>query len=293
MTYYPSFRKPSCLANWTSKKHTGMWNWMTDQACWRQWSLRLVDTDGQDSHLDWKSPVISSREKLTEALGDIQGVFTIADDIIVTGCGDTISEAEHDNTEKLKLLYSRCKQAKIILNDDKKVIGLKEITFHWHKITSEGVKADDGKIKAIIDMPSPTDISGVKRFCGVVQYMAKFLPSLSTTLEPLRTLTRKDAPMAWTKKCEKAFTDVKKQLTGTPVLVYFNPDLELTLQTDSSKDGLGVVLLQNGSHLDFLPQRNENGLRLKRRHYLSYSDLKDLISILTAEKSSLKIITSP
>lgn len=119
-------------------------------------------------------------------------------------------------------------------------------------------------------MPSPTDISGVKRFCGVVQYMAKFLPSLSTTLEPLRTLTRKDAPWTWTKKCEKAITDVKKQLTGTPVLVYFNPDLELTLQTDSSKDGLGVVLLQNGSHLDHLPQRNENGLRLKRRHYLSY-----------------------
>lgn len=74
--------------------------------------------------------MISSREKLTEALGDIQGVFTIADDIIVTGCGDTISEADHDNTEKLKLLYSRCKQAKIILNDDKKLIGLKEITFH-------------------------------------------------------------------------------------------------------------------------------------------------------------------
>lgn len=152
--------------------------------------------------------------KLIEALGDIKGVFTIADDIIVTGCGDTISESEHDNTEKLKLLYSRCKQAKIILNDDKKVIGLKEIPFHGHKITSEGVKADDGKIKAIIDMPSPTDISGVKRFCGVVQSMAKFLPSLSTTLEPLRTLTRKDTPWAWTKKCEKAFTDVKKQLNA-------------------------------------------------------------------------------
>lgn len=191
------------------------------------------------------------QRKLTEAFGDIEGVFTIADDIIVTGCGDTISEAEHDNTENLKLLYSRCKQAKIILNDDKKVIGLKEIIFHGHKITSEGVKADDGKIKAIIDMPSPTDISGVKRFCGVVQYMAKFLPSLSTTLEPLRTLTRKNAPWAWTKKCEKAFTDVKKQLTGTPVLVYFNPDLELTLQTDSSKDGLGAVLLQNGKPIEY------------------------------------------
>lgn len=144
-------------------------------------------------------------------------------------------------------------------------------------------------------MPSPTDISGVKRFCGVVQYMAKFLPSLSTTLEPLRTLTRKDALWAWTKKCEKAFTDVKKQLTRTPVLVYFNPDLELTLQTESSKDGLVAVLLQNGKavHLDHLPQRNENGLRMKRRHYLSHLDSKDFISIITAEKLSLKIITTP
>lgn len=75
----------------------------------------------------------------------------------------------------MKLLYSRCKQAKIILNDDKKVTGLKVITFHRHKITSEGVKADDEKIKATIDMPSPTDISGLKRFCGAGQYMAKFL----------------------------------------------------------------------------------------------------------------------
>ncbi|XP_062621337.1 uncharacterized protein K02A2.6-like [Saccostrea cucullata] len=191
------------------------------------------------------------QRKLTEALGDIEGVFTIADDIIVTGCGDTIPEAELDNTEKLKLLYSRCKQANIILNDDKKEIGLREIKFHGHKITSEGVKADDGKVKAIIDMPSPTDISGVKRFCGMVQYMSKFLPSLSTTLEPLRTLTRKDTPWTWTKKCEKAFNDVKKQLTCTPVLAYFNPDLELTLQTDSSKDGLGAVLLQNGKPIEY------------------------------------------
>lgn len=100
------------------------------------------------------------------------------------------------------------------------MIGLKGITFHGQKITSEGVKADDEKIKAIIDIHSPTDICCVKRFCGVVQYMVKFLPSLSTTLEPLRTLTRKGTPWAWTKKCEKAITDVKKQRTGTHMFLF-------------------------------------------------------------------------
>jgi hypothetical protein len=50
------------------------------------------------------------QRKLTEVLGDIDGIFTIADDIIVTGCGDDLQETEQDNAEKLKLLYSRCKQ---------------------------------------------------------------------------------------------------------------------------------------------------------------------------------------
>lgn len=58
----------------------------------------------------------------------------------------------------------------------------------------------------------------------------------------------------------------QEQLDGTPVLVYFNPDLELILQTNISKDGLGAVL--------HLPQHKENGLRLKRRSYLSYLDSK-------------------
>lgn len=115
-------------------------------------------------------------------------------------------------------------------------------------------------------------------------------------LEPLRTLTRKDIPWASTKKCEKAFTDVKKQLqlTGTPVLVYFNPDLELTLHI-SAKMVLSSCRTENilSMHVDHSPQRNENGFRLKRIHYISYLDSKDLISIPTAERSSLKMITSP
>jgi hypothetical protein len=45
-------------------------------------------------------------------------------------------------------LYDQCKEQKIILNDEKKEIGLTEITFHEHKITSDGVKVDDKKVNA-------------------------------------------------------------------------------------------------------------------------------------------------
>lgn len=124
-------------------------------------------------------------------------------------------------------------------------------------------------------MPRPIDIACVKKLCGV-QYMAKFLASLFTTLESLRTLTRKDTPWAWLRACEKTITGVKKQLSGSPVLAYFNPDLELTLHTRCSKDVLGLsscrTEILSHMHLDYLPQHNKNGLRLKRRHYLSYLD---------------------
>lgn len=191
------------------------------------------------------------QRKLNEALEGLEGTFTIADDIIIAGQGSNDGEARHDNEKKLQRLYNRCEERNVVLNNDKKEIGLKEITFHGHTITTEGVKADPKKISAILKMSSPTDAAGVKRFCGMVQYMARFLPGLSMMLEPMRALTRNDTDFNWSLECEQAFQAVKEKLTSTPVLSYFNPKKELWLQVDSSKDGLGAVLLQDKKPIEY------------------------------------------
>lgn len=74
-----------------------------------------------------------------------------------------------------------------------------------HNITAEGVKPDESKIVAINKMPTPTDPLAVKRFCGMVQYVSKFIPNLATEIEPLRKLLRKDTPWEWTDECARAF----------------------------------------------------------------------------------------
>ncbi|CAC5393269.1 unnamed protein product [Mytilus coruscus] len=163
------------------------------------------DTVGRDFRLVSKFQAKFFNESLTEALGDIEGVFTIADDIIVAGCGRTNEEALIDNDRKLKKLFQRCNDHNILLNEEKKEVGLTEITFHGHRITREGVKVDDVKVKAIHEMPCPTDVSGVKRLCGMVQYMAKFLPDLANDLAPIRELTKKDVPWIWSDECNMAF----------------------------------------------------------------------------------------
>nr|XP_022314409.1 uncharacterized protein K02A2.6-like [Crassostrea virginica] len=195
------------------------------------------------------------QRKLHEAIGDLNGVFSIADDILVAGCGQTDADAKRDNERKLNTLYKRCAERHILLNDDKREVFLKEITFHGHRITCDGVKLDDKKLRAILDMEAPENVSAVKRFCGVVQYMAKFLPDLSSMLEPIRALTRKSVAWNWSTECNEAFNAIKQKLVTAPVLTYFNASKPVTVQVDSSQFGLGAVLLQDDKPVEYASRR--------------------------------------
>ena len=92
--------------------------------------------------------------------------------------------AKCDNEKKLEKMYISCEEQNIVLNDDKRDIG-KEIILHGHRISDKGVLLDRTKIEAILKMDSPKDVGEVRRFCGLVQYTARFLPDLATTLEPV------------------------------------------------------------------------------------------------------------
>ncbi|XP_014675268.1 PREDICTED: uncharacterized protein K02A2.6-like [Priapulus caudatus] len=191
------------------------------------------------------------QRKLDEALGDLDGVFSIVDDIIIAGCGRSQEEAERDNKRKLEKVLQRCAEQHILLNPDKQQTGLREIVFHGHRITSEGVKVDESKVQAVRDMPAPTDIAGVRRLCGMAQYMSRFVPDLAGTLEPLRALTRKGTEFIWSPECVNAFTTLTRSLTEAPCLAYFDVSKEVVIQVDSSQHGLGAVLLQDGRPIEY------------------------------------------
>ena len=191
------------------------------------------------------------QKRLTEALGGLSGVICVADDIVVVGRGDTKTAAETEHAKNLCGLQQRCKEKNIRLNEKKAAVRKEEITFMGHRISAEGVKPDRAKIAAILDMPAPTDVQGVRRLCGMIQYLAKFMPNLASDLEPIRALTKKDSEWNWSPECEQALKAVKQQVTNTPVLAFFDPREELVLQVDSSKDGLGAAILQNGRPLEY------------------------------------------
>ena len=138
------------------------------------------------------------------------------------------------------------------LNKDKIKLKRKEVPYMGNTLTPGGLKADKSKVNAIVQMPPPNDIKGVRRLLVMANYLMRFLPNLSSMLEPIRKLTLKDVKFKWTEEQQKAFEDIKQVITSRQVLKIFDPkNTNLVLQTDSSRSGLGAVLLQDNRPVGF------------------------------------------
>ena len=98
-------------------------------------------------------------------------------------------------------------------------------------------------MRAIKEAPSPTDVTKLRSFLGLVNYYGKFLPCV---LAPLYNLLQKKKQCHWGDSQEAAFKEAKKLLTSNSLLVHLDPSKELLLAFDTSPYGLGAVL----SHRD-------------------------------------------
>ena len=142
----------------------------------------------------------------------------------------------------------RCEKINLTLNKEKCVFKCKEVTHIGHVLTQEGIKPDDAKIRAISEMPASSDIKGVERLLGTVNYLGKFIPNLATVTEPIRVLLWKDTEFEWSYEQDQAFREIKEILTKdeSPILKFFDVTKPVTISCDASPTGLGGVLLQEG-----------------------------------------------
>ena len=161
------------------------------------------------------------------------------------GEGSTEDEALVDHDRNLRSLMQRCRERNVKLNKAKVKLRCGEVPFLGHLITKDGLKADPAKVRAVLEMPTPTDVASVRRFIGFTNYLSKFLPRLSDVCEPLRKLTLPDVEWFWTNLHDSAVQQVKRLVTNAPVLKYFDSTKGVTLQCDASDKGLGAVLMQD------------------------------------------------
>ena len=100
------------------------------------------------------------------------------------------------------------------------------------------------RVDAIVKLDPPKSLKNCKQFCGMVNYLSMFLKDLQTKLIPIYHLTKKGVPFHWGELQQKAFEQIKKDLTEAPVLAMPNSEGHMVLVSDTSKIACGSALYQ-------------------------------------------------
>ena len=137
------------------------------------------------------------QRRINDAIGDIEGVSVIVDDILIYGKGKNYDEAVKDHDRKMIKLMERLRDKNIKLNESKMKLKMNEVSYMGHLITDDGLKSDPKKVEAISKMNVPTTVKELKSFLGMVNYHGKFMKNLSQLSEPLRLLEKKDVAWHW------------------------------------------------------------------------------------------------
>jgi hypothetical protein len=115
-----------------------------------------------------------------------------------------------------------------------------------HIISGKGISVDPEKVKAIIEWPVPKNAHEVRSIMGLAGYYQRFVEGLSKIEKPITTLQREGVRYEWIEECDGAFIELKRLLTSAPILRVSDMEKDFTVCMDASKQGLGVVLMQDG-----------------------------------------------
>lgn len=147
----------------------------------------------------------------------------------------------------------------------------------------------------------------------MLNFYGKFMPNLSSTLEPLHEQIRKDASWKWSTEQQEAFEKAKNRFQSSDVLVHYDPKKELVVSCDASPYGIEAVLahvMKDGSEKPVAyasrtlstTERNYGHLDkevlavvfavkkfhqfLIGRHFKIYTDHKPLLGLLSPERAA-------
>ena len=145
------------------------------------------------------------------------------------------------------MVAARLRAAGLSLSIKKCSFFCSEISFLGFKCTREGLKADEEKVRGMLELAQPQNVKDVRAFMGMVGYYRSLIKGFAEMTAPLTDLLKKDVNVAEecnSQACLEAVARVKRALTTTPVLAFPRFDKPFYICCDASTRGIGYALEQ-------------------------------------------------
>ena len=132
--------------------------------------------------------------------------FTLAylDDFII------FSETAEQHLKHIQIAVTRLKQENLKLKKSKCAFFKKGLHYLGHLLTTDGIKPQTEKIKAISEMKPHTNQKEVEESLGMVGYYRNFISRFADAARPITKLTRNDT--TWSDDCQLGFEYLKTWL---------------------------------------------------------------------------------
>jgi hypothetical protein len=179
---------------------------------------------------------------MNEVLKDFIGKFVIVylDDILV------FSKSKEEHLRHLELVMRRLQQEKLLINLKKSSFLKTTLIYLGFVISSNELKMDTEKVKAIKEWSSPKNVFEVRSFHGLTSFYWKFIRNFSGISDQMMDTVKKiHKSFKWTEVAERSFNILKEKIIEQPILVL--PDFKkmFQLRCDASGIAIGAVLSQD------------------------------------------------
>jgi len=121
-----------------------------------------------------------------KVLQGLKWVINFQDDIVGTG------RTDEEHLSNLEEDFTRLSQAGLRLKLSKCNFFQKQIKYLDHIVDSNGIQKDPDRIKAIVEVKKPKNVTEVRAFIGMINFYGKCIDQLANILKPLYKLLRKE-----------------------------------------------------------------------------------------------------
>ena len=166
------------------------------------------------------------------------------------------------------------------LNPAKCAFGVSVGKFLGFTVNHRGIEANPDKIKAVLNIPSPSGIKEVQRLTGRVAALSRFVSRASDKCQHFFQVLKK--AFQWDIKCEEAFSALKTYLSFPPILVSPVQGELLTLYLVVSDFSTRAVLVRYKERVQHLVHYCSRALRGAEERYPRMEKL--ILALVTAAR---------